>query len=252
MKRMGLWWIGMLFVAASPTTAQRGSHVVRGVVYDSVAHAPLAGAVVQITSRDSPGRPFSATTDATGHFRFGAVPSGRFFIGFYHEALRALGLDSPVRALQLAADPNVTVDLAIPSGGVVRALRCGGDAAVDRDGLLAGFVRDAVHKDAVVGARLVAEWTVVVLDPGNFHTAAQSAEALIGGDGRYAVCGLPVDAPLTVRVSAPGHRTIVADQVVPRGGAARQDFRLVDSTAVDRPVTPTGRAVYDNGGRPRR
>src|SRR5689334_12314079 len=41
---------------------------VRGTVYDSVTHAPLAGAVVQLVETTHPGRALNATTDSLGAF----------------------------------------------------------------------------------------------------------------------------------------------------------------------------------------
>ena len=84
-----------LFLAA-PLAAQNPPprHVVHGAVFDSVAQAPLAGAVVQIAPRDATGPLYSATTDSTGHFRIADLPAGQFLIGFYHDALRC-GRNSP-------------------------------------------------------------------------------------------------------------------------------------------------------------
>lgn len=214
-----------------------------------MAHAPLAGAIVQVALRDSLQRPFSTTTDATGRFRLGGLPLGQYVIGFYHEALGALGLDAPRRAIDLAADSSVRLDLAIPSGGVVRALRCGGDSAADRDGLLAGFVRDAVRDEAITGATVVAEWNAVVLDPGNFHQAAQRVRAAVGANGAYAACGLPVVAPLTFRVTMPGRRTIEGQIVLPASGTKRQDFLLGDSGVVRGAAVLAGRVTMRTGGR---
>lgn len=90
------------------------SHVVRGVVFDSVARAPLAGALVQLTTRDSLGPVYSATTDSLGRFAIGGVPRGRFVIGFYHDALTALGFETSIRAVDVADADEVTADLGIP------------------------------------------------------------------------------------------------------------------------------------------
>lgn len=165
-------------------------HEVRGLVFDSVAGAPLADADVQIASRDSAGPVFRGTTDSTGHFRIGDLPSGRFVIGFYHDALTALGLDAPMRALDLAAISAVTVDIGVPSAAVVLAARCSGAVADARTGMLAGFVRDAVRGTPARGATVTVEWRAIALDSGNLHTVLEHAAATVRSDGTYRLCAL--------------------------------------------------------------
>lgn len=241
--------LGLALFLAAPLAAQNPPprHVVHGVVFDSVAQAPLAGAVVQIASRESTGPLYSATTDSSGHFRIADLPAGQFLIGFYHDALTALGLDAPLRAFELAADTSVTIDLGVPSGAVVHALRCGGDSPTSRDGLLAGFVRNAADSTALAGATVAVEWRAIALDPGNFRVVPQRAVATVGLDGSYRVCALPVDAPLTLRVTAPGHRALVGPIVVPVAGVARQDVRLADSSVGRGPASLRGRVRHENG-----
>ena len=241
---------GLALLLAAPLAAQNPAsaprHVVQGVVFDSIARTPLVGAVVHVALRDSTGQPISATTDSTGHFRFDGLPSGRFVIGFYHDALGALGLDAPLRAFDLAADTLVTVDIGIPSGAVVRALRCGGDASASRDGMLAGIVRNS-GDTALAGVTVTVEWRALALDAGNFHTVVQHARTTVAADGTYQLCGLPDDAPLGLRVAGPGYRAIEGQVVVPSAGVARQDVRLADSAEVVGTARVRGRAVHENG-----
>jgi hypothetical protein len=46
--------------------AQDINRVVSGVVFDSVAHAPLAGAVIQVAAADAGSRIFTTTADTAG------------------------------------------------------------------------------------------------------------------------------------------------------------------------------------------
>ena len=247
--------VGLTLLLGSPLGGQQPTrpappptvHMVRGSVYDSVARMPLVGAVVQIAERDAAGPVYSAETDATGHFRIADVPAGHFLIGFYHEALTVLGLDAPSRPLDLTGDSTVTVDIAVPSGAVVHALRCGGDSALLRRGMLAGFVRDAVRGSPLAGAAITVEWRAIAFDPGNYRTVTQQAVATVGADGTYRLCALPGAAPLTLRVSAPGYHGVAAPIEVPTAGVARQDLRLVDSSALRGAANIRGRVVHENG-----
>ena len=245
-----LW--GLTFLLAAPLAAQNPisspRHVVQGVVFDSIARVPLVGAVVHVALRDSTGRPFTAATDSTGHFRFDGLPAGRFLIGFYHDALGALGLDAPLRAFDLAADTLVTVDIGIPSGAVVRSLRCGGNSATTRDGMLAGIIRNA-GDTALTGVTVTVEWRALALDAGDFHTVVQHARTMVAADGTYQLCGLPDNAPLGLRVTGPGYRAIEGKIVVPSAGVVRRDMRLADSAVVIGTARVRGRVVHENGSR---
>src|SRR3954452_12672737 len=81
--------------------AQQPHTVVTGVVYDSVASAPLSGAVVQVVAVDTSAgavpRAYSAVSDAAGHYLIANLPSGKFAIGFQPQALDALRIELPVR-----------------------------------------------------------------------------------------------------------------------------------------------------------
>ena len=79
-------------------------HVVQGVVFDSVANRPLADVTVQLAAREGLGAPLTATSDAGGRYRIANVVPGRYVLGFYHDALTTLGLDAPVRSLDVGSD----------------------------------------------------------------------------------------------------------------------------------------------------
>ena len=137
--------------------------------------------------------------------------------------------------------------LAAPLAAQDPAPPCDGDSAKSRDGVLAGRVLDAADSTALTGATVTAEWRAIALDPGNFRVVPQRAAATVGLDGTYRVCALPVDAPLTLRVTAPGHRALVGPIVVPVAGVARQDVRLADSSVGRGPASLRGRVVHENG-----
>lgn len=246
MRRSSFILVGALL--SSTLQAQRPSptHVVTGLVFDSVAQAPLAGAVVQIVFPDSAGRSFSAISDASGHFRIGGLPSGRFAIGFQHSALEALGLESPLTAVELGADTTITVNLAIPSGEVVRKQRCGSTAKDTTDGMLAGFVLDAARETYIRGAVVVVQWLELVRSGDKFGSALHRVSAAVGEDGVYLACGVPGDAWVNVGIAQQGYRAIDGHAAVPRGGAARVDFRMVDSAAVRGTATLTGRVLRED------
>jgi len=231
---------------AGPLGAQ-DRHVVHGTVFDSIGRMPLAGAVVQLAARDGASRPFTDTTDLNGRYRLAGLRPGQYVLGFYHEALDALGLDSPLRAVSLSADTLVRADLGIPSGIAVRALRCGIDTTWTGSGMLAGLVRDASSRATIEGATVIVQWMALVLQADNYRNEIQQAAAVVGAGGAYHGCDLPSDAPLDVFVTAPGHRSIAVHVEVPPGGVARLDLSLADSAAEHGPAIIRGRVLRPNG-----
>jgi hypothetical protein len=235
--------IGIVVLLATQMQAQAPVRVVSGVVYDSVARAPLAGAVVQIALADSTMKIFSGIADASGRFSISGLPAGRFAIGFQHDALYALGLESPLRAFQLG-DSSLTVDLAIPSGQRVNAALCGNVARDAKDGMLTGYVVDARNERSLGGAVVLVQWLELSLTKGDYHTEPHRSTAPVDAQGHYVACGLATEAPIGVKVTMPGYRAIDAQLSVPVGGVARRDFRLADSAAARGTSTLVGRVVH--------
>ena len=235
---------------AMPLAAQAPSgtrHVVQGVVYDSVAARPLAGATVQLALRDGSGEPMSATTDAAGHFRLQAVPLGRYVLGFYHDALTNLGLDAPIRSIDVDSDSAITVALAIPSSAVVRAIRCG-DATPTAAGMLVGTVRDAEGHAALSGTQLTLDWRALALDSGDYRIVKDRRSARFDSEGSFVACHLPLNAPLNALVTAPGHHAVQGPVVtVPMNGIARLDVLLADSASTSGAAMIRGRVTRESG-----
>lgn len=213
--------------------ALTGRSAVRGVVFDSIAGRPIAGAVVQVAASNPSRFPWTATTDSSGMYRVEGLPAGRYTVGFYHDALMALGLESSTQIVELAGDSTVTADLALPSLGAVVALRCGTRASRTDRGMLVGVMRGASSNAAVAGAELRVNWGAIALDGSSARVVEEEALASVEPDGAYLVCGLPLDAPLDLRVRAPGYRTITGPVVsIPRSGVEHLDLLLADSTVL--------------------
>ena len=88
-------------MAQGSDTTRRGSGAtVSGIVRDSLAQKPLAGAMVQLAAVDSLAR-FSriAITDSLGRFTLGDVPDGRHIVGVLHPMLDSLGIEPPFREI---------------------------------------------------------------------------------------------------------------------------------------------------------
>jgi hypothetical protein len=120
---------------AVPIAETQPTATVRGAVHDSLAAAPLGGALVQLVAdeRDATyGQ--SVLADRAGLFEFRDVPAGRYTLGFHHALLDSLGLEPIARARDRARRghgarrPRHSVAGALPRGRLRRQHlgRCGG------------------------------------------------------------------------------------------------------------------------------
>ncbi|MEP6621547.1 MAG: carboxypeptidase-like regulatory domain-containing protein [bacterium] len=232
-------------------------HIVSGVVFDSIARTPLSGAVVQAALIDSARAPrvdsalprvFWAVTDSVGRYRMADLPAGRFMIGFQHQALSAVGLESPVNSFVLAADTNVALDLAIPSGAIVRARVCtpSPDGTV-RDGALAGFLLDAQHGATLPDATVTISWAELGIARKRVTSVPHNIVATVSDAGAYLACNITSDGPVTIAVSRPGYRKIEGELTIPPGSVGRLDIRLSD-TSVVRGTAALAGVVNDDEG----
>ena len=73
-------------LAQAPDTTRRApGTTVSGVVRDSITHAPLAGAWVQLAAVDTQARLVrTVRADSLGRFSIDSVPAGRYALGFFH------------------------------------------------------------------------------------------------------------------------------------------------------------------------
>lgn len=238
-------------IVSSASAQPSAVAAVRGTAFDSIANAPLRGAVVQAALIDTSGRSaprvFTATADEAGRYRIDSLPAGKFAIGFQHNSLSALGLESPLVAFQLAGTADMVIDLAIPGGATVRALQCpAGQAA---DGMLAGFVLDATRGATLTGSSVAVSWTEMTIADGKFQTVPRRVVSTAGDDGAYLACGMASGTPLNIEVTSAGYREVAGEITVPEGGALRRDFRLADSVGTRAVGVVAGQVNFADGAK---
>jgi hypothetical protein len=182
--------------------------VVEGVVFDSIANVPLAGAHVFLD-----GTSYETTSDADGRFRMEDLPAGRYHAAFLHPRLDSLDLLPQRREVELSLEAPAQIELAIPSRLGLLAQRC---EAQQRDlgtGAVVGIVRNDVLDLPLAGVEVVVSW------PGG------RASSVTDAHGAYRVCVAPLGAPLTVAAQVPRGYTRIAG-----GEEGRIDLRLEAET----------------------
>jgi hypothetical protein len=225
---------------AGASGALRGA--VHGVVYDSLARAPLAGATVQVVPYVPDGDLLggrSVAADSAGAFRIDALAPGRYLVGFDHPRLDLLRVALAPRLVELGPGGDaVRVDLGLPGLAPPPAAGCGWLAAPDdSSGLLAGRIRDAADGAPVAHATVVLTWAELSFGAGGVRTERRRVPIATGPTGTYVVCGVPAGVELAASAAAPGRASgEVALEVPPRGFVVR-DLALGDTASVAAAVT---------------
>ncbi len=212
---------------AAQQPSARAAAVVTGRVYDSLAARPLEGATVQLVTRDDAGAGVrSVRTTDDGRFTIPGVAAGRFMLGFLHPVLDSLGIEAPLRAIEVGMGDTVRVELALPSSRGVRLTLCGPGAAGEPPAALVGVVRDAGDRSPVAGAVVQATWLEYDIVPRAVSRRRAVAADTSGIDGRFALCDVPRGGSLALRALRAADSTAIVEFQVPATGLLRRDLFL--------------------------
>ncbi len=217
---------------ATPTA--RGA-TVHGVVRDSVAHAPLAGAWVQLVPAQ--GAAASARTvmsDAEGQYAIADVPAGRYTIGFIHPVLDSLGVEPMLRPVRVRGTRPVRADLASPSPARLRAAICAPRPFPDTGAgaVVVGVVRDASDGSPVAGARVVGEWLELTFRKGGVDPLQIRLETTTLANGWFFLCSVPMGGVMSLSAVRGADSTDVLEVQVPKAGFVRRELYVGGSLAV--------------------
>ncbi|MBP6771779.1 MAG: carboxypeptidase regulatory-like domain-containing protein [Gemmatimonadaceae bacterium] len=240
-----LFWLTSLSAVRSAVRSVDGPQTrgatVRGSVFDSLAHAPLPDALVQLVGDDL-GAPYGHTvqSDSLGTFEFTDVPAGRYLLGFIHPMLDSLGIEPLVRAVTVAAESTIHADLAIPAPGRLRAAICGPPSPQNGGALVFGVVRDARTRAALANATVKAEWLELAFARRRVVAFTPRKQFTTKDGGWFAFCNAP--SPGTMKLSAHrgGDSTDVIEVAVPGDGVLRRELFLGSTLAEAPRATETG------------
>ncbi len=200
---------------------------VRGVVFDSLALRPLAGAIVQLVPAEGAnGTAGAVPSDSLGRFVFADVPAGQYTIGFLHPVLDSLGVEAPMRELSVQGSTIVRADLAVPSAARLRLAICGVAANGEPHAVVTGLVRDAATGAPVDSARVEGAWAEISLGKTGMQRRTPRLVTRARANGWFGICGVP--HPGTVQLMAT-HDADSSDAVevdVPASGLLRRDLYI--------------------------
>lgn len=235
-------------VPASDQSVLANAHAsVSGVVYDSLAGAPMAGATVQLVAADGAGNFAESTrSDSLGRFAFSSVPAGRYVLGFYHVTLDGLGLEPVVRGVRVNDALPVRADLAVPPARAVAAALCGGSgergSAANGSGAVLGRVRDARSGAALVGAQVNAEWLELTFERGRVARRIPRRTVTTRDGGWYFVCDTPKPGSITLLARHENDSTDAIATDMPVSGVLVRDLFVGSSRSARASATPTADA----------
>ena len=196
----------LLAIATGRTSAQSADTsraTVLGTVYDSIAGAPLGGALVQMAARSNAasGPTFATESDSSGAFRIANVPRGDYIATFFHSRLDELGIAAAVRVVRIEGDPTA-VRFAIPGRATVRAALCGPAARGDSTAVIVGTLTRVDGFQAIAGATVTAQWFELTFGSTGLVRSTPVVRATTDSIGRFTLCGVPGDAGVAVWATA--------------------------------------------------
>lgn len=183
---MAAWAIGLAPISAR-TAAAQSSPPLRGVVYDSLAKKPLAGATVRVE-----GSAAFALTDGKGRFRFDSVAVGDVRLSVEHPMLDSIGLYE--LAARVKHDGKAEAQAAVPSFATMTRAICG-RAVTGDSAMVYGTLLSPESKPAV-GATVQMSWLAVRMRNKTLASQKVRYETQTDSLGRFAACALPFDEPI--------------------------------------------------------
>ncbi|MEX1185647.1 MAG: carboxypeptidase regulatory-like domain-containing protein [Gemmatimonadaceae bacterium] len=238
-------------------TGRAAGATVSGVVYDSMALRPLAGATVQLVDAGNmAGGVRTEITDPSGSFAFSGVADGRYLLGFLHPVLDSLGVESPLREVVVTGGRPVLADVAIPSPRRLLAAICGEQSARDSGAVIVGIVRDARSHAPMAGVAVAAEWLEFSVRREGFTRRVQRATATTTETGWFSLCDVPRPGTTTLVASGGADSTALIEVTIAAEHVTRRDFYLGSARTVaadaERPAGDTAvppRMVQAGDGR---
>lgn len=243
-------FLAPLASAQVPSGTQGSSGVtISGVVYDSLARSPLAGASVQLVTDNVTTFIRTAETDSLGRFTLTDVPAGRYKLGFLHPLLDSIGVHAPLREVSVDGQRPVRADLAIPAPLRIRTAICGPRPPMDSSSVLVGVVRNAQDRSPAAGVSVTGQWLEYSLSATGLVRRTPKLVARTGENGWFAMCNIPSGGTLGLIASRDADSTDLIEVALSSDGFVRRDLYLGSARALV-PSDSTTRAVAAGERRP--
>ncbi|MHB0962045.1 MAG: carboxypeptidase regulatory-like domain-containing protein [Gemmatimonadaceae bacterium] len=240
MRRRTLSSLGLLASVAGIAAAQvpvpagaTPSGSISGVVRDSLARGPLAGAWVQFVEASRQATVArTVITDSLGRFSFDGVPNGRYTIGFFHALLDSLGVEPLLRQVTVSRGRAARIEMATPSPARLRSAICSAPVTSATGGVVLGVLRDARTRAPVAGATVTGEWLEVSFRKGVIDRQRGRVDVTTEANGWFALCNVPARGMMFLQASRDGDSTDVLDLPIPASGFVHRQLFVGPSRTI--------------------
>ncbi len=188
---------------------------VRGMVFDSMAKAPLPDAAVFLWNTSH-----RAVTDADGRFLISEVPPGDYTLLFFHTRLGEMGISPGPRAIHVLPSDTVDIDLATPSTFTVMVTPCTLEDPGPSTGAIAGWVGDGATGMGLPRAQVDLSWTP------EGAKEPQHMQLQTDVEGWYRTCTAPSGVPISIGARFLDRDGLRREVTVAERGAAEVGFLL--------------------------
>lgn len=182
-----------IVVSIAPAVAP--AQTVRGTVVDSASGKAVAAARLRVQ-----GTTVEALADAFGRFTLAGVPRGEQALTIHTASLDSMSASYAVGITVSSA--TTTIAVRVPNALQIAASACG-DRGYGTGGIVLGKLRIAGDSTSSLAGTVSAEWLNTGADSAR-TAAAKWVSAAADARGRFALCGVPLDAPLTIRALTDG------------------------------------------------
>jgi hypothetical protein len=171
-----------------------------GTVFDSVRGQPVSGARVFVS-----GTARASVSGAGGGFQIDSVPPGQHVVSMVLPRLDSLLVEPPAMDVALSGGVRTTTHFAVPSLETLALERCGMDRLPEKSAMVVGVVRDSLTGRPVTDVAVRAAFQDVQgRTTSDLMVSNRTMEARTTERGHYALCALPLERPVTVRVLRDG------------------------------------------------
>lgn len=203
-----------------------------GTVYDSTLAAPLTGASVDVILADDPSRLWRATTDDKGTFRLDSLGAGQYVVAVTHARLDSLGVRQLSQGVTVGAGGSERLRMAVPSAATLVRRVCGDSIAREGSGYVRGLIRDVERGAVATPGVLDVRWAELIVSRGGSERSTVGLQTRADDEGRFTVCGVPVDGMLQVRAWQDRDSSGVLALQVPANGILLRDVMIGRSREV--------------------
>ena len=160
----------------------------------------------------------------------------------------SLGIESPLKRVDVQSDDELRAPLAIPSARTLIAQLCGPASASNEGlGMFMGFVRSSRGEPLPAPARVRAQWLEVTVGPRGIERRNPARYATTTAAGAFSICGIPTDVKITSRAFVGTDSSGFVQLELPRSGLLYRDVYVGTATQVTLAPPVDTTATNDKG-----